>query len=144
MIGGKQKIDSDKDSFRRIAKKKRSPPDQAEGVWLFLKEGMQSRLLAFEPSDFNFCKDVWSVILQFIPPLQLAKFRAVSRLLHRLVTTETHKQCVLLNDEFTIAQMIDFAYRGCIVSHVTYQRREYYPCDTFWCERPSWLTRSRP
>jgi hypothetical protein len=93
-------------------------------------------LTALEPSDFNFCKDVWSVILQFIPTLQLAKFRAVSRLFRRLVTVEMHKRCVILDDEFVIAQIVDFAYRECVVSHVTYQGREYYPCDTFWCERP--------
>jgi hypothetical protein len=94
-------------------------------------------LTALEPSDFNFCKDVWSVVLQFIPTLQLAKFRAVSRLFRRLVTTELHKRCVTLDDEFVIAQIIDFAYRECVVSHVTYQGREYYPCDTYWCERPA-------
>jgi hypothetical protein len=93
-------------------------------------------LTALEPGDFNFCKDLWSVLLQFIPTMQLAKFRAVNKLFQRLVTTEMHKRCVTLDDEFVIAQIIDFAYRECVVSHVTYQGRDYYPCDTFWCERP--------
>ena len=96
-------------------------------------------MLDLEPSDFNFCKDVWSVIMQFIPTLQLAKFRAVSTVFRRLVTTEMHKQCVTLDDPISIAYMVDFAYQGCIVSHVTYQGREYYPCDTYWCERPAHL-----
>jgi hypothetical protein len=96
----------------------------------------EAMLTALEPGDFNFCKDLWSVILQFIPTMQLAKFRAISKLFRRLVTAEMHKRCVTLDDEFVIAQIIDFAYHGCIVSHVTYQGREYYPCDTFWCERP--------
>ena len=95
-------------------------------------------LTSLEPSDFNFCKDVWSVILRFIPTTQLAKFRAISKLLRRLVTTEMmHKRCVTLDDQLSIAQIRDFAYQGCIVSHVTYEGREYYPCDTFWCERPA-------
>jgi hypothetical protein len=93
-------------------------------------------LTVLEPSDFNFCKDVWSVIVQFIPTLQLAKFRAINKLFYRLVTVEMHKRCVTLDDEFVIAQIMDFAYRECVVSHVTYQGRVYYPCDSFWCERP--------
>jgi hypothetical protein len=97
----------------------------------------KAMLTALEPGVFNFYKDVLSVILQFIPTLQLAKFRAISKLFCRLVTTEMHKRCVTLDDEITIAEIIDFAYHGCIVSHVTYQGREYYPCDTYWCERPA-------
>ena len=53
-------------------------------------------LFDLEPSDFNFCKDVWSVILQFVPTLQLAKFRAVSKKFNGLVTTEMRKRCVTL------------------------------------------------
>ena len=41
-----------------------------------------------------------------------------------------------LDDPVSIALMLDFAYQDCIVSHVTYQGQEYYPCDTFWFERP--------
>jgi hypothetical protein len=102
------------------------------------KETMDAKamLTALEPGDFNFCKDVWSVIVQFIPTMQLAKFRAVNKLFQRLVTTEMHTRCVTLDDEIMIAQIIDFAYRECVVSHVTYQGRDYYPCDAFWCERP--------
>jgi hypothetical protein len=94
-------------------------------------------LTALEPGNFNFCKDVWSVLLQFIPTMQLAKFRAISKLFCRLVTTEMQKRCITLDDEITIAEIIDFAYRECIVSLVTYQGRDYYPCDTYWCERPA-------
>jgi hypothetical protein len=100
-------------------------------------------LTALEPGDFNFCKDVWSVIVQYIPAMQLAKFRGVSRLFRRLVTTEMHKRCVTLDDQLSIAEIIDFAYHGCIVSHVTYQGRQYYPCDTFWCERPANISGTR-
>jgi hypothetical protein len=95
----------------------------------------KAMLTVLEPSDFNFCKDVWSVIVQFIPTLQLAKFRAINKLFQRLVTTEMHKRCVTLDNPVSIAQLLDFAYQECILSHVTYQGREYYPCDTYWCER---------
>ncbi len=94
-------------------------------------------LTTLEPGDFNFSKDVWSVILRFIPTMQLAKFRAINKLFHRLVTMEMRKRCVTLDDQLSIAEILDFAYHGCIVSHVTYQGRDYYPCDTYWCERPA-------
>jgi hypothetical protein len=103
----------------------------------------RKRMLALEPSDFNFSKDIWSLIVQCIPTLQLAKFRAVSTVFRRLVTAEMRKRCVKLDDPVSIAEMLDFAYQGCVVSHVTYQGREYYPCDTFWCERPVGLPEQR-
>jgi hypothetical protein len=95
-----------------------------------------SMLFDLEPSDFNFCKDVWSVILQFVPTWQLAKFRVINKRFDGLVTTEMRKRCVTLDDHVSIALLLDFAYQDCIVSHATYQGKEYYPCDTFWCERP--------
>jgi hypothetical protein len=93
-------------------------------------------MLTLEPSDFNFGKDLWFYIVQFVPTMQLAKFRAISKLFQRLVTTEMHKRCATVDDPVSVAQLLDFAYQGCILSHVTYQGREYYPCDTYWCERP--------
>jgi hypothetical protein len=92
-------------------------------------------VLVLEPSDFNFSKDVWSVIIQFIPVQQLAKFRIVN-MFQRLVTIEQRKRATTLDDPISLAQIMDFAYLNCIVSHVTHQRMEYYPFNTLWYKRP--------
>ncbi len=48
-----------------------------------------------------------------------------------------------LDDQLSIAEILDFAYHNCVVSHVTYQGRKYYPCDTYWCQRPANVPETR-
>ncbi len=94
-------------------------------------------VLTLEPSDFNFSKDVWSVIIQFIPTLLLAKFRCVNKMFQSLITIEQRNRAVTLDDHLSLGVITSFAFEKCIVSHVTYQEKDYYPFNTIWYNRPS-------